>query len=69
MAHSEVEWYNQNYIAEDENVNTKNIFQTKMVSKKFPKSLWYYGLVRHDILLSRITCREMVQTGIEEVTG
>ena len=40
-----------------------------MVSKEFPKHLWYYDLVHKDGIVSRIACGKRGRTGIKEVTG
>ena len=40
-----------------------------MVSKKYSKRLWGYGLVYQDAILSRIDHGKTGCTGIEKVTG
>ena len=41
----------------------------KVVSRKVPKHLWYYGLVHQAGIFSRISRGKMVCTGIEDVNG
>ena len=69
LTHSEVERSNNNHATGGDIGRLKKRFWQNMVSKKFPKNLWDYGLVHQDGILSCISRGKTVWTGIEKVTG
>ena len=66
LIHLEVEWSDQNHAEEGYIGHLKKHFWQNMVSNKFPKRLWNYGLVRHDGILSRIARGKMGQTALSK---
>jgi hypothetical protein len=69
MRRSEVRRSNQNHAAEREIGELKKRWRSRMLKKKVPTRLWYYGLVYESSILNRIPRGSQQRTGLEMVTG